>query len=39
VTAALDDPARGAAARERALTYTPERTAAGYLREYEAVAA
>ena len=37
--AALDDPSRGAAARERALTYTPERTAAGYRREYEALTA
>ncbi|MCW2680225.1 MAG: a-glycosyltransferase, Glycosyltransferase Family 4-like protein [Frankiales bacterium] len=36
LVAALDDPARGAAARERALTYTPERTAAGYLEAYAA---
>ena len=33
---ALADPTRGAAARERALTYTPERTAAGYLKAYAA---
>jgi glycogen(starch) synthase len=39
LSAALDDPARGAAARQRALTYTPERTAAGYHREYEALTA
>jgi glycogen(starch) synthase len=39
VTAALEDPMRGAAARERALTYTPERTAAGYRQVYEAVRA
>ena len=34
--AALADPSRGAAARERALTYTPQRTAAGYLKAYAA---
>jgi glycogen(starch) synthase len=34
--AALADPSQGAAARERALTYTPERTAAGYLKAYAA---
>ena len=33
---ALADPSRGADARERALTYTPERTAAGYLKAYAA---
>lgn len=36
VTAALQDPSRGAAARERALTYTPERTARGYEKAYAA---
>ena len=36
---ALDDPSRGDAARERALTYSPERTAAGYRAQYAAVAA
>ena len=36
LTAALQDPARGAAARERALTYTPERTAHGYREVYAA---
>lgn len=39
LSAALDDPSRGPAARARALTYTPERTAAGYRREYEALTA
>ncbi|HVM28173.1 MAG TPA: glycosyltransferase [Mycobacteriales bacterium] len=34
---ALQDPSRGAAARARALTYTPERTAAGYLAAYAAL--
>ena len=38
LTALLDDPAlareRGAAARERALTFTPQRTADGYLQQY-----
>ena len=34
---ALDDPSRGTAARERALEYTPERTAAGYLDQYAAL--
>lgn len=41
LTALLDDPTlaarRGAAARERALTYSPERTAAGYLQAYAAL--
>ena len=39
LTDALADPSRGAAARERALTYTPERTAAGYLEQYATLAA
>lgn len=38
LTSLLDDPAlardRGAAARERALTFSPQRTAEGYLRQY-----
>lgn len=38
LTALLDDPAlardRGAAARARALTFTPQRTANGYLQQY-----
>ena len=36
VTTALQDPSRGTAARERALTYTPERTAQGYMEAYAA---
>ena len=36
VTAALSDASRGQAARERALTYTPERTARGYQKAYAA---
>ena len=34
---ALDDPSRGQAARERALTYSPARTACGYLEQYAAL--
>lgn len=36
LTAALEDPSRGAAARRRALTYSPERTARGYHEVYAA---
>jgi glycogen synthase len=36
VTTALNDPALGRAARERALTYSPERTARGYEKAYAA---
>ena len=36
VRAALEDASRGTAARERALTYSPARTARGYLEAYAA---
>lgn len=36
VVAALEDPSLGAAARERALTYSPARTALGYQKAYAA---